>query len=62
MTSTPDLQGRSFGTNVIEALLVAIIGKNIEDITAVDYLQLLKDIDFKPRVEYFDDTMNIFVG
>lgn len=62
VTSTPDLQGRSFGTNVIEALLVALMGKSIEDITAVDYLQLLKEINFKPRVEYFDDTMNIFAG
>lgn len=52
VTSTPDLEGRSFGTNVIEALLVAVIGKPAEEITSQDYLDALDQIDFKPRVEY----------
>lgn len=52
VTSTPDLEGRSFGTNVIEALLVALIGKDIDEITPEDYLRVLKDINFQPRVEY----------
>jgi len=52
VTSTPNLEGRSFGTNVIEALLVAIIGKPVEEITGDEYLSLLEKIDFKPRVEY----------
>ncbi|MGB7604661.1 MAG: hypothetical protein WBL93_04205 [Lutisporaceae bacterium] len=52
VTSTPNLEGRSFGTNVIEALLVAIIGKPVEEITGDDYLSLLEKINFKPRVEY----------
>lgn len=55
VTSTPDLGGRSFGTNVIEALLVALIGKDIEEITSEDYLKVLKEINFTPRVEYFDN-------
>lgn len=59
ITSTPDLQGRSFGTNVIEALLVAIIGKSIDEITSEDYLKVLKDINFKPRVEYFESDSTI---
>ncbi|MDF2532040.1 MAG: hypothetical protein K0Q65_1621 [Clostridia bacterium] len=58
VTSTPDLEGRSFGTNVIEALLVAFIGKPVDDISSQDYLDALKKIDFKPRVEYLQD--NIF--
>lgn len=53
VTSTPDLEGRSFGTNVIEALLVALIGKDAEEITPEDYLRTLEEIDFRPRVEYF---------
>jgi len=57
VTSTPDLAGRSFGTNVIEALLVALIGKGIEEITPDDYLRVLKDINFKPRVVYFEDNL-----
>lgn len=59
VTSTPDLMGRSFGTNVIEALLVVLIGKNIDEITAGDYLRVLKDINFNPRVEYFETESTI---
>ncbi len=60
VTSTPDLEGRSFGTNVIEALLVALIGKGIDEITTDDYLKELKEINFQPRVEHFDyDNMII---
>lgn len=55
VTSTPNLGGRSFGTNVIEAVLVALIGKSIDDITGEDYLSMLKEIDFKPRVEHFEE-------
>lgn len=55
VTSTPDLDGRSFGTNVIEALLVSLIGKAVDEITTEDYLRVLKDINFKPRVEYLED-------
>lgn len=55
VTSTPDLEGRSFGTNVIEALLVAIIGRPVEEITSEDYLALLEKINFKPRVEYLQE-------
>ena len=54
VTSTPDLDGRSFGTNVIEALLVALIDKDIEEITSEDYLRVLGEINFKPRVEHFN--------
>ncbi|MBO8138535.1 MAG: quinate 5-dehydrogenase [Desulfotomaculum sp.] len=50
VTTTPEFNGRSFGTNVIEALLVAILGKNWEDITPGEYIELLKKLDFKPRV------------
>lgn len=55
VTSTPDLEGRSFGTNVIEALLVAFIGKPVDEISSQDYLDALEKIDFKPRVEYLQD-------
>lgn len=55
VTSTPNLGGRSFGTNVIEAMLVALIGKNICEITSEDYLRMLNEVNFKPRVEYLDD-------
>jgi hypothetical protein len=51
VTTTPELQGRSFGTNVMEAVLVAIIGKPWLEIAPAEYLDLLKKLDFKPRIE-----------
>ncbi len=53
VTTTPDLNGRSFGTNVIEALLVALSGKRPGELKPEDYLQLLDEINFRPRVETF---------
>lgn len=54
VTTTPNLGGRSFGTNVIEAALVAISGKRPEELGAADYLELLARLDFRPRIERFD--------
>ncbi len=55
ITSTPNLSGRSFGTNVIESLAVAIIGKNPDTITGKEYLEFLEDIGFEPRIIHFED-------
>lgn len=51
ITTTPNLGGRSFGTNVMEGLLVALLNKPVEQITPRDYLRLLEQIGFKPRRE-----------
>jgi hypothetical protein len=51
VTSTPNLGGRSFGTNVMEAALLAKLGKRWQDVTESDYLDLLRRLDFQPRVE-----------
>ncbi|MGE5453866.1 MAG: hypothetical protein ACM3O9_01570, partial [Methylocystaceae bacterium] len=50
ITTTPDMDGRSFGTNVIEALLVSIIGKHPDQIKPNDYYEYLDKLDFKPGV------------
>lgn len=50
VTSTPEFSGRSFGTNVMEALLVSFSGKRPEDLSEADYLQLLDKMKFEPRV------------
>ncbi|NLY42450.1 MAG: quinate 5-dehydrogenase [Clostridiaceae bacterium] len=42
ITSTPEYEGRSFGTNVMEAVLVAASGKKPEELDADDYLDLIK--------------------
>jgi hypothetical protein len=53
VTSTPNLGGRSFGTNVMEAALLALLGKRWQDVTEDDYLRLLHELRFAPRVETF---------
>jgi hypothetical protein len=50
ITTTPDLQGRSFGTNVMEALLIALTGSKHE-LSDEEYDQLLDKVGFVPRVE-----------
>ncbi len=50
VTTTPEYEGRSFGTNVMEAVLVSIIGKPWNDITSKDYLDLLLQLNFRPRI------------
>jgi len=51
VVSTPEFSGRSFATNVIDAVLVAITGRSPEDFTPSDYLDLLTRLEFRPRVE-----------
>ncbi len=51
ITTTPKLEGRSFGTNVIEALLTALADKAVNKITNDDYSKLLDLLQFKPRIE-----------
>ena len=51
VTTTPVFEGRSFGTNVMEATLVAVIGGDAEDIEPEQYAQYLERLKFEPRVE-----------
>lgn len=50
ITTTPDFGGRSFGTNVLEAALLALVGKKWADVTADDYERVLKELKLRPRV------------
>lgn len=49
VTSTPRLEGRSFGTNVIEATMVALDGASGE-LSPGRYRELLDSVGFKPDV------------
>lgn len=51
ITTTPELEGRSFGTNVIESVLIALSGRYPHELDAVDYDRLLDQLAFQPRVE-----------
>lgn len=50
ITTTPEMKGRSFGTNVIEGILVSLLGKNPEEIIPEDYIHLLDQLDIQPRI------------
>ena len=51
IATTPEFNGRSFGTNVFQATLVAISGKSPEELQPEDYLKLIEKTGFKPRIE-----------
>ena len=51
ITTTPELDGRSFGTNVMEGVLVAVSGRKPSELTPDDYLKLLAQLNWQPRVE-----------
>lgn len=50
VTTTPVLEGRSFGTNMMEAALVAISGKN-RPLTWPEYDELLNKLGFEPQLQ-----------
>ncbi|HEX3671320.1 MAG TPA: hypothetical protein VHT92_06395 [Candidatus Cybelea sp.] len=50
VTTTPEIAGRSFGTNVLEAALLALLGKAWKDVEPADYERLLSELRLRPRV------------
>ncbi|HEY3425672.1 MAG TPA: quinate 5-dehydrogenase [Negativicutes bacterium] len=51
VTTTPEMGGRSFGTNVLEGVLVTLAGKRPEQLTAADYDCILDEIGIEPRMK-----------
>lgn len=50
ITTTPEFNGRSFGTNVMEGVLITFANKPYTELTQQDYIQLLNKISFTPRI------------
>jgi hypothetical protein len=50
VATTPEFRGRSFGTNVLEAALLVLLGKAWAEVTPDDYLGLIRQLDLKPRI------------
>jgi hypothetical protein len=50
ITTTPVLEGRSFGTNMMESALIAISGKK-RPLTDVEYSDLLAQLKFEPQIQ-----------
>ncbi|MFA5524318.1 MAG: quinate 5-dehydrogenase [Tissierellales bacterium] len=54
ITTTPELNGRSFGTNVMEAAIVALSGKAPENMGSKGFDKMLDELGFRPRIEYLN--------
>lgn len=50
LTTTPVLEGRSFGTNMMEAALIAVSGKG-RVLTREEYNELLDQLGFEPQLQ-----------
>jgi hypothetical protein len=50
ITTTPVIGGETFATNVMEGVVVSILGKRPEELSADDYLGVLAKLDWKPNV------------
>jgi hypothetical protein len=50
ITTTPLMGGETFATNVMEGVVVALLGKPPEDLREEDYLDVLNKLDWKPNV------------
>lgn len=54
ITSTPRIAGRTFGTNVMEAVVVALAGKG-RPLSEPEMRALLRELGWKPNVEVLQD-------
>jgi len=50
VTTTPVLEGRSFGTNMMESALIAVSGKG-RKLTDAEYSELLEQLKFEPTLQ-----------
>jgi hypothetical protein len=50
ITLTPEIEGESFGTNVMEGVIVALSEKRPEDLTKEDYLLISDKMNWRPGV------------
>lgn len=51
ITTTPEIGGRSFGTNILEGVLITLSGKRPEELTVTDYGRILDQINITPRIK-----------
>lgn len=50
VTTTPEFDGRTFGTNVMEALICAYKDKRPEELKEEDYYKLIDELNIKPNI------------
>lgn len=54
ITTTPRIDGRSFGTNMLEAALVAVVGKG-RTLSTSELSALVKELNLRPHIERLDE-------
>lgn len=52
LTTTPELDGESYGTNVLEAIFVCLLDKPFDQVRLDDYLNLIPKTGIQPRIVY----------
>jgi hypothetical protein len=57
ITTTPEFDGQSFGTNVMEGVLSALAGKPPSEMQPAEYLDLLRQLGWHPRVQSLEKTV-----
>jgi hypothetical protein len=57
ITTTPEIGGEAFATNVMEAVLVTLLGKRPEDLNSDDYMQTLQKLGWKPKVQELQSSV-----
>ena len=50
ITTTPAMGGETFATNVMEGVIVALLGKRPEQMSDHDYLDVLLRLDWQPNI------------
>jgi len=55
ITTTPEIGGEAFATNVMEAVLVALLGKRPEELTPDIYLGTLRSLGWKPSIRVLNE-------
>lgn len=56
ITSTPRYNGRSFGTNILEAMVLSMINKPQSEITEENIIKIIDQIPIKPNIEILNSV------
>lgn len=56
VTTTPEIGGEAFATNVMEAVLVVLLGRKPEELTPEQYLGTLKSLGWRPSIRVLSDS------
>jgi hypothetical protein len=51
ITASPEMDGRSFATNVLEGIVVSLSGRRSDELTPQEFVQWMLRAGFRPRVE-----------